>query len=84
MSVGCPSEEGRSKKQEARSKKQEARKIIRPFLIVNYKCIGAFMQPQYNEGAGKQLRRQAKQFRAKALYHFHKIVLQLVDVSFVS
>ena len=28
------------------------------------------MQPQYNEGAGKQLRRQAKQFRAKALYRY--------------
>src|SRR4028119_596598 len=28
------------------------------------------MQPQYNEGAGKQLRRQAKQLRAKALYRY--------------
>jgi len=28
------------------------------------------MQPQYNEGAGKELRRQAKQFRTKALYKY--------------
>jgi hypothetical protein len=28
------------------------------------------MQPQYNEGAGKPLRRHAKQLRAKALYRY--------------
>jgi hypothetical protein len=28
------------------------------------------MQPQYNEGAGKSLRRHAKQLRAKALYRY--------------
>ena len=71
MSLGRrKKEEGRRKKEEGRRKKEEGRKIIRPFLIVNYKWIGAFMQPQYNEGAGKQLRRQAKQFRAKALYRY--------------
>jgi predicted RNA-binding protein YlxR (DUF448 family) len=51
-------------------KKEEGRKIIRPFLIVNYKCIGAFMQPQYNEGAGKPLRRRAKQLRTQALCRY--------------
>ncbi|MEG4634910.1 nuclease-related domain-containing protein, partial [Microcoleus sp. AR_TQ3_B6] len=63
-------EEGRRKKEEGRRKKEEGRKIIRPFLIVNSKCIGAFMQPQYNEGAGKQLRREAQQLRTKALYRY--------------
>jgi len=63
-------EEGRRKKEEGRRKKEEGRKIIRPFLIVNYKCIGAFMQPQYNEGAGKPLRRHAQQLRTKALYKY--------------
>jgi hypothetical protein len=53
-----------------RRKKEEGRKIIRPFLIVNSKCIGAFMQPQYNEGAGKQLRRDAKQLRIQALCRY--------------
>ncbi len=28
------------------------------------------MQPQYNEGAGKRLRREAQQFRTKALYRY--------------
>jgi hypothetical protein len=28
------------------------------------------MQPQYNEGAGKPLRRHAKQLRTKALYRY--------------
>lgn len=38
--------------------------------IVNYKWIGALMLPQHNEGAGKPLRRHAKQLRAKALYRY--------------